>query len=107
MPHLTIRVRIVTASVLFTVLAVATGGGGYAYVRGLARQTTEMTENVVPSMAEIATADQAFTAMRLHTYRAMVASGRSDAAIIDHAWKRVDAARERVEKAFARFERLP
>ena len=105
MPHLTIRGRILGASALFTVLAVAMGAVGYAYVRELAAKTTAITEDLVPSLSEVASADQAYTAMRLHTYRAMVASGRRDSATIDQAWKRVEAARKRVEGSFAAFER--
>jgi methyl-accepting chemotaxis protein len=106
MAQLTIRGRLVVASALFTVLAVLTGGAGYAYVQLLAAQTTRITEDLVPSMSEIASADQAFTAMRLHTYRAIVAAGKGNSADVDAAWKRVDAARERVEKALAGFQSL-
>ncbi|HYD42114.1 MAG TPA: Tar ligand binding domain-containing protein [Anaeromyxobacter sp.] len=75
-------------------------------MRASADQTTAITEDV-PSLAEIATADQAFTAMRLHTYRGIVAVVRGDVSDREAAWKRVESARARVENAFQAFEALP
>ncbi len=98
-PQLTIRGRIAIASSLFAALALALGAVGYRHVRSLAADNAVITGELIPAISALDSADQAYTAMRLHTYRALIAARRG--ADLDHPWKRVDAARERVEKALA------